>query len=83
MRLARMESDGPGTWSILVITDSGREVIQEKESYEVASQLTDAINARFGIPGPLSAVGRAVAGEIQEVADNVVRRYQENKEEVR
>jgi hypothetical protein len=58
------ENDGSRTLTVLV-----------GESYGVASQLTDALNAQFGHVGALAALGRNAPLEIQELAANIARTY--------
>lgn len=86
--MARMERE-PDTPDIgalyrVIVTDfmefqhrSVSSIVVEKESYAVASQLTDALNYRFGIRGALGVLGMGVRGEIAEMADNVAARFKE------
>lgn len=53
------------------------EVVLEKESYAIASQLCDCLNYKFGHRGALAVFGMAVVGEVAEVADNIVQRLRE------
>lgn len=50
-------------------------VVVTGETYANASQLTDALNARFGHIGGLAALGRNVTGEIADLADTLARSY--------